>query len=87
MARKKAAVKMPRHRPKKYNQLLHDVWRDPSALQRHLDAGLGINTPDSERDTLLFLACAHADALSKGSDTLVKQLLQAGADPNSGNRK
>jgi ankyrin repeat protein len=64
------------------------MWRDPSVLQRHLDTGRSINTPDSHGETLLYLACgSDAEALSKGSDTLVKPLLQAGADPNLGNRE
>jgi ankyrin repeat protein len=87
MARKKAAVKAHKPRYEGHYQLLYDVWRDPGALQRHLEAGHDINMPDSRGETLLFIACAHAEALSKGSDTLVKQLLQAGAEPNSGNRR
>jgi ankyrin repeat protein len=90
MARKKAAAvaKAPKPLYEDYGQLLYAIWHDPSALQRHLDAGVGINTPDPRGHTLLYLACG-ADAeemLSKGSDTLVKQLLQAGADPNLAGR-
>jgi ankyrin repeat protein len=87
MARKKVALRPPRPSGS-YGQLLYDMWRDPGALQRHLDAGHGIDTPNSEGETLLFMAgSAGLEALSNGSDTLVKQLLQAGADPNSKNRE
>jgi uncharacterized protein len=86
MARKKAAAvaeKAPKPLYKDYGQLLHAMWHDPSVLQQHLHASFGINTPDPRGYTLLYLACDQdAEALTKGSDTLVKQLLQAGADPN-----
>jgi ankyrin repeat protein len=90
MARKKATpvAKAPKPLYEDYRQLLYAMWHDPSVLQQHLNAGVGINTPDPRSYTLLYLACGQdvEDTLSKGSDTLVKQLLQAGADPNLGNR-
>jgi uncharacterized protein len=64
------------------------MWRDPSVLQRHLDARHDINNPDSQGETLLHLSCCpDAEALTKGSDTLVRQLVQAGADPDTRNRE
>jgi uncharacterized protein len=84
MARKKAAAATVAARPiyREHGQVLYDMWRDPTALQRHLDAGHSIDELDSQ-STLLCLACAPiSEALSKGSDAQVKQLLQAGADPN-----
>jgi ankyrin repeat protein len=85
MARKKAAAVKAPPRPKDaYSQLLYDMWRDPGVLQGHLDAGHGIDTLNAEGETLLHRACcADLKVLTKGSDTLVKQLLQAGADPNA----
>eukprot|EP00953_Heterococcus_sp_UTEX-ZZ885_P008310 4990-Heterococcus_DN1.PRE.3 len=60
------------------------MWRDPSALQRHLDAGHSINALDENGHPLLFRACGlDVTDLSKGSDTLVKQLLLAGAHVDS----
>jgi ankyrin repeat protein len=39
---------------------------------------------NAKGETLLHRACSpDVEALTKGSDTLVRQLLQAGADPNS----
>eukprot|EP00953_Heterococcus_sp_UTEX-ZZ885_P022152 12284-Heterococcus_DN1.PRE.2 len=90
MARNKAAAALAKG-ANYYNvyadhgQLLYAMWRDPSVLQQHLDADFEINTPDPRGCTLLCRACGQeAEALTKpeGSDTLVKQLLQAGADPN-----
>jgi ankyrin repeat protein len=70
-----------------YGQLVLDMWRDPSALQRHLDAGHSIDPPSSQGEPLLYVACARVvETLSKGSDTLVKQLMQAGANPNASTR-
>jgi ankyrin repeat protein len=86
MARKKAAAaaKAPGRPADVYGQLLYDMWRDRSVLQRHLDAGHNIDTLSSRGSNLLCRACCvDVEALTKGSDTLVKQLLQAGADPNS----
>jgi ankyrin repeat protein len=86
MARKKAvaAVKGPPRLADGYGQLLFDIWRDPSALQRHLDAGHSINALDKNGHPLLFCACGlDVTDLSKGSDTLVKQLLLAGAHVDS----
>jgi ankyrin repeat protein len=73
-----------------YGGLLYDMRLDPSALQRHLDAGNSIDkvVPPTQGRTLLYRACCPdiEDLLSlKGSEALVKQLLQAGADPNSRN--
>jgi uncharacterized protein len=83
-AAKAARASASNREPDEYLELLDDMWRDPSVLQRHLDAGHGIDTRNSEGCSLLFLACTpDAEALCKDSDTLVKQLLQAGADPNS----
>jgi ankyrin repeat protein len=63
------------------------MWRDPGVLQRRLDAGHSIDTLDEEGHTLIYRACkSDVEALTKGSDTLVKQLMQAGDDPNCGNR-
>jgi uncharacterized protein len=93
MARKKAtkaaAAKTPTsHVPSAYDNLLSEMWRAPGVLLRHLSEGHDINMPDSRGETLLYLACgSDAEALSKGADTLVKQLLQAGADPNLGDRE
>jgi ankyrin repeat protein len=86
MARKKAAAayKIPSRRADVYGQLLFDMWRDSSVLQRHLDGGQSIEKHNSEGETLLYRACnLDIEDVSRGSDTLVKQLLQAGADPNS----
>jgi ankyrin repeat protein len=85
MARKKAAPVKGPPRPSDVNgQLLYDMWRDPGVLQRHLDAGHGINTPDVKGYPLLHRACSSdVEALTKGSNTLVRQLLLAGANPNS----
>jgi Ankyrin repeats (3 copies) len=93
MARNKAAAAVakatkPHSVYEDYGQLLHAMLHDPSVLQRHLGVGHDINIPDSKGDTLLILACARKiEALSKGSDTLVKQLLRAGADPNTMSRE
>jgi hypothetical protein len=55
MARKKAAaVKAPKYECENYGQLLYDMWRDPSVLQRHLDAGHSIDELNSQHDTLLL---------------------------------
>jgi hypothetical protein len=84
MARKKAAAKPQKPKYQGHGQVVYDLWRNPAALQRHLDEGHDINAPDSEGQTLLVLACVPTiEALSRGSDTLVKQLLQAGADPDA----
>jgi ankyrin repeat protein len=63
---------------------------DPSALQRHLDAGNSIDkvVPPKQGKTLLYRTCSpDIEVLLslKGSEALVKQLLQVGADPNSRN--
>jgi ankyrin repeat protein len=56
------------------------MWRDPSVLQRHLNSGYTIDTADSQGVTLLFRACTPTvEPLTKGSDTLVTQVLMAGA--------
>jgi ankyrin repeat protein len=73
-----------------YGKLLLDMRRDPSVLQRHLDSGHRIDAalPQAQGETLLYRACSRdIEALLslKGSEALVKQLLRAGADPNSRN--
>jgi ankyrin repeat protein len=84
MARKKAAAKAPPRPKNLYGQCLYVMWRDTDVLRRHLDAGHSIDMPNSSGETLLHRACCvDVEALTKGSDTLVKQLLQAGADPNA----
>jgi ankyrin repeat protein len=74
--------------PYHFHCVLQNMWHDSSALQKHLDAGHDINELvwgecKSHGQSLLFMACSSAaDAMTKKSDTLVKQLLQAGANPN-----
>jgi ankyrin repeat protein len=83
MARKKAAVKAASRPQDAYGQLLFDMWRDDSVLQRQLNSGHSFDMRDSQGKTLHYRACGvDVEALTKGSDTLVKQLLQAGADSN-----
>jgi hypothetical protein len=74
MVRKRAMSLSLYKKPEdEYGLLLYAMQRDPSALQRHLDAGHGINTLDSQGVNLLHRACSpDVEALSKGSDTLVK---------------
>jgi Ankyrin repeat len=61
-------------------RVLQDVWRDKGTLRRHLQDH-SIDEPNEQGQTLLHVACAHA-AFAGQSTFLVKQLLQAGADPN-----
>jgi ankyrin repeat protein len=87
MARKGEAVLRAKPHPNDlYGQLLYAMWRDSGALQRHLAAGRSIHDTDEVGATVLHVSCSSdVEAMTKGSDTLVKQLLQAGADPNSRN--
>jgi hypothetical protein len=87
MARKKAVAAKPKPNDL-FGQLVYNMWRDSGALQRHLDAGHSINATDEFGDTVLHVSCfPDVETMSKCSDTLVKQLLQAGADPNCRNRR
>ena len=61
-------------------RVLQDVWRDKETLQRHL-RDHSIDDPNEAGETLLHVACASA-RFGGHSSFLVKQLLQAGADPN-----
>jgi uncharacterized protein len=65
----------------KHLQLLEEIWHDTSVLQRHLQDH-NIDEPDDKGETLLHVACADSKCFAGSSDTLVKQLLQAGADCN-----
>jgi hypothetical protein len=53
MARKKAAAAIKAPKNGTYCQLLFNIWRDAGALQRHLNSGHSIDTPDCQGETLL----------------------------------
>jgi ankyrin repeat protein len=65
-----------------FMQVLLGMWHQTGALQQILDAGHDINELDARGEALLHVACADTESFAGRSDTLVKQLLQAGADPN-----
>jgi ankyrin repeat protein len=81
MARKKGSSTTVAKPAGKYLQLLEEIWRDEGVLQRHLQDH-NIDEADAKGETLLHVACADTKSFVGNSDTLVKQLLQAGADCN-----
>jgi Ankyrin repeat len=64
----------------KHVRVLQDVWQDKETLRQHLQDH-SINELDAKGETLLHVACGDA-SFGAQSLFLVKQLLQAGADPN-----
>jgi ankyrin repeat protein len=86
MSRKQGSA-MAAQPTSKYHQLLEAIWRDKSVLQRHLeDHTIDEPQTDAMGDTLLHVAVSDAMSSAGSSDTLVKQLLQAGADCNLATR-
>eukprot|EP00953_Heterococcus_sp_UTEX-ZZ885_P024739 13506-Heterococcus_DN1.PRE.2 len=82
MARKKGGSSAMVAKPTgQHLQLLEEIWRDKEALQRHLRDHY-IDELDDKGETLLHVACADTRDFVGNSDTLVKQLLLAGADFN-----
>jgi uncharacterized protein len=82
MARKKGGSSAMVAKPTgQHLQLLGEIWRDKEALQRHLRDHY-IDELDDKGETLLHVACADTRDFVGNSDTLVKQLLLAGADFN-----
>jgi uncharacterized protein len=82
MARKKGSSLAIAAKPTgKHLQLLEEIWRDKGVLLRHLQDH-NIDEHDANGESLLHVACADTKSLVGSSDTLVKQLVQAGADCN-----
>eukprot|EP00953_Heterococcus_sp_UTEX-ZZ885_P008155 4893-Heterococcus_DN1.PRE.1 len=71
----RAAASLPCHRARRCS--------DRASAAKHLQDH-SVDELNAEGGTLLHVACGpDVEHLSKGSDTLIKQLLQAGADPNA----
>jgi ankyrin repeat protein len=82
MARKKGSLSTAAAKwADKNEQLLEEIWRNNEVLQQHLQDH-NIDETDAEGATLLQIASVDCRSVLGSSDTVVKQLLQAGADCN-----